>query len=73
MKNTFPSPGNIPDPGVELRSLPLQADSFPSESHQVLPYTYIGVYISHLIDNAFMKLLLTEFLFLSRKNRVLES
>ena len=55
MKNTFPSPGNIPDPGVELRSLALQADSFPSESHQVLPYTYIGVYISHLIDNAFMK------------------
>ena len=67
MKNTFPSPGNIPDPGVELRSLALQADSFPSESHQGLPYTYIGVYILHLIGNAFMKLLLTEFLFYPRR------
>ena len=27
----FPSPGNLPDPGIESRSLPLQADSLPSE------------------------------------------
>ena len=27
----FPSPGDLPDPGVELLSLALQADSFPSE------------------------------------------
>ena len=26
----FPSPGNLPDPGIELRSPVLQADSFPS-------------------------------------------
>ena len=27
----FPSPGNLPDPGIEPRSLTLQADSLPSE------------------------------------------
>ena len=27
----FPSAGNLPDPGIKLRSLALQADSLPSE------------------------------------------
>ena len=27
----FPSPGDLPDPGIELWSLALQADSLPSE------------------------------------------
>ena len=27
----FPSPGNLPDPGIKPRSLALQADSLPSE------------------------------------------
>ena len=27
----FPSPGNLPDPGIEPRSPTLQADSLPSE------------------------------------------
>ena len=27
----FPSAGNLPDPGIELQSLALQADSLPSE------------------------------------------
>ena len=27
----FPSPGDLPDPGIKLRSLALQADSLPSE------------------------------------------
>ena len=27
----FPSPGDLPDPGIERRSLALQADSLPSE------------------------------------------
>ena len=27
----FPSPGDLPDPGFELRSPALQADSLPSE------------------------------------------
>ena len=28
---SFPSPGDLPDPGIELRSPVLQADSLPSE------------------------------------------
>ena len=28
----FPSPGDVPDPGIEPGSPPLQADSLPSES-----------------------------------------
>ena len=27
----FPSPGDLPDPGIELRSLALQADTLTSE------------------------------------------
>ena len=27
----FPSPGNLPDPGIELGSPELQVDSLPSE------------------------------------------
>ena len=27
----IPSPGDLPDPGIELRSSALQADSLPSE------------------------------------------
>ena len=27
----FPSPGNLPNPGIEPRSLALQADALPSE------------------------------------------
>ena len=27
----FPSPGDLPDPGIEVRSLALQADSLPNE------------------------------------------
>ena len=29
---SFPSPGDLPNPGIELRSPALQADSLPSES-----------------------------------------
>ena len=28
---TFPSPGDLPNPGIETRSLTLQADSLPDE------------------------------------------
>jgi len=28
----FPSPGDLPDPGIKSRSSALQADSLPSES-----------------------------------------
>ena len=27
----FPSPGDLPDPGIESRSLALQADALPTE------------------------------------------
>ena len=29
----FPSPGDLPDPGIEPRSPPLQADTLPSEPY----------------------------------------
>ena len=34
----FPSPGDIPNPGIELGSLALQADSLPSEPPGKLIY-----------------------------------
>ena len=33
----FPSPGELPDPGIEPRSLALQADSLPSEYLSIFP------------------------------------
>ena len=32
----FPSPGDLPDPGIEPRSTALQADSLPSETHMLI-------------------------------------
>ena len=32
----FPSPGDLPDPGIESRSPALQEDSLPSEPQQML-------------------------------------
>ena len=32
----FPSPGDLPDPGIEPRSPTLQADSLPSEPHSCM-------------------------------------
>ena len=32
----FLSPGDLPNPGIELRSLAFQADSLPTEPHQIL-------------------------------------
>jgi len=34
----FPSPGDLPNPGIEPRSLALQADSLPAEP-QGKPFT----------------------------------
>ena len=34
----YPSPGDLPDPGIEPMSAPLQADSWPSEPPGTLPY-----------------------------------
>ena len=37
-KLPFPSPGDLPDPGIELMSPKLQADSLPSESPKDIWY-----------------------------------
>ena len=34
----FPFPGDLPDPGLELRSLALQADALTSEPHKTNCY-----------------------------------
>ena len=34
----FPSPGDLPDPGIKPRSLTLQADSLPSEPRYIAFY-----------------------------------
>ena len=41
----FPSPGDLPDPGIELGSPALQADSLPSEPPRKPLYSY-GLYNS---------------------------
>ena len=38
---TFPSPGVLPNPGIEPRSLALQADALTSEPPGKLTYIYI--------------------------------
>ena len=38
----FPSPGNLPDPGIEPRSPALQADSLPTELPRKSQYAYDG-------------------------------
>ena len=37
---TFPSPGDLSDPGIEPRSLALQADSLPFEATPGKPWSY---------------------------------
>ena len=34
LQGIFPSPGDLPDPGIEPRSPPLQADSLPAEPQE---------------------------------------
>ena len=36
----FPSPENLPNPGIEFRSPTLQADSLPTESLGKMPFFY---------------------------------
>ena len=40
----FPAPGDLPDPGTELRSPALQADSLPAEPPGK-PIFHMGVYV----------------------------
>ena len=43
----FPSPGDLPDPGIEPRSTTLQTDTLPSEPHSIT--IVISSWIDHLI------------------------
>ena len=42
----FPSPGDLPDPGIEPRSLALQADVLTSEPPGMPKYHHIGAEVS---------------------------
>ena len=42
----FPSPGDLPNPGIEPRSPALQADSLPPEPQGKPPYSYFEVLIT---------------------------
>ena len=39
----FPSPGDVPDPGIKLGSPALQADALPSEPPGKSVFTYVSV------------------------------
>ena len=43
----FPSPGNLPDPGIKPRSPALQADSLPTELHRNV-YVIVVHLLSHV-------------------------
>ena len=47
----FPSPGHLPDPGVEPVSPALQADAFTCLSHQGSPSQVLKVRTLHILDN----------------------
>ena len=45
-RQPFPSPGDLPDPGVELSSPTLQADSLPTEPQGKSIYIYICLIVT---------------------------
>ena len=61
----FSSPGDLPDPGIEPESPPLQVDSLPSEKVRkaTRPFRYpnqIPYIIQHKVRNSFKRLDLEE-------------
>ena len=46
----FPSPGDLPDPGIKPRSPVLQADSLPSEPPGKLPKSLLSNQFSLVLD-----------------------
>ena len=50
----FPSPGDLSDQGIELRSLALQADSLPSEPQGKLK-TLLSIYVQLLEELIFLR------------------
>ena len=63
----FPSPGNLPDPGIELRSPALQADSLSTELHRkpirekTLSFTILSYSFATNIKGPFFLILLRYF------------
>ena len=51
----FPSPGDLPNPGIELVSPALQADSSPSEPSRKLYLTALLRYNSYIIQFTHLK------------------
>ena len=45
----FPSPGDLPNPGIETRSPELQADALPSEPPGALQSSSINIYFKGLL------------------------
>ena len=51
-KLPFPSPGDLPDPGIEPRAPVMQADSLPSESSGKLFSTQeLTLYLAHAVKS----------------------
>ena len=44
----FPSPGYLPNPGIELRSPSLQADSLPSEPAVITAIGFVVTFVKGL-------------------------
>ena len=57
----YPSPGDLPNPGIKLRSPALEADSLPSEPQgspkKMNIYIYIYIYIYIVLDLCHYRLL----------------
>ena len=56
----FPSPGDLPDPGIEPRSPALQADALLSEPPEKLLVIIVSIYFTalHVIYNVIFKTIL---------------
>ena len=52
----FPSPGNLPDPGIEPRSPTLQADALPHLSYQGSPGKHTNEQNSKTLTEKYTKL-----------------
>ena len=51
---SFPTPGDLPDPGIEPRSPALQVNSLSSEPPRKHIYIYIDIDIDRQIDNIYI-------------------
>ena len=65
----FPSPGNLPDPGIEPRSSALQADSLPSEPPGKPEFFIIQYVLQHCFQH-FLSMRISMNIFYERKQIV---